>query len=124
MTGSHALCGLTATRQAQLLQNKEVSSVELVRAHLDRIGRLDPLVRAFTAVFAEEALADAALSDARRARGEARGALDGMPVSVKECYDLKGLATTLGLSNRLSHRAAADAALVTLVREAGGVILG
>ena len=55
---------LPATELARLLGRREASSVEIVRAHLDRIDRLDGRVHAFTDVFREQALADAAASDA------------------------------------------------------------
>lgn len=124
MAPPDALCRLTASQQSRLLAAREVSSRELVQAHLDRIGAVDPRLHAFCAVFPEQALAGAAESDARRARGAARGPLEGLPVSIKECLDWQGLAVTLGLPGRVGHRAPADAAVLTLVREAGAVPLG
>ncbi|HTQ48334.1 MAG TPA: amidase family protein, partial [Polyangiaceae bacterium] len=113
-----------ATELARLLGRRELSSVEVVRAHLDRIDRLDGRVHAFTEVFREQALADAAASDARRAGGSARGPLEGVPVSVKECFDVKGRATTLGLPAWRGRIADADSAMVTALRDAGAVVLG
>jgi fatty acid amide hydrolase len=115
---------LSATELAHVLGRQEVSSVEVARAHLDRIDRLDGRVHAFTDVFREQALADAAASDARRASGAARGPLDGVPVSVKECFDVKGRATTLGLPAWRGRIADADSAMVTALRDAGAVVLG
>ncbi|MBS2023667.1 MAG: amidase [Deltaproteobacteria bacterium] len=124
MTARDSLCALSAVQQSKALAQKETTSRELTEAHLARIDRLNPKLNAFCAVFHERALADADASDARRKSGDPRGPLDGVPVSVKECFDLEGQATTLGLTNRKDHKAPADAALVQLVREAGGVILG
>lgn len=118
------LCALTAVEQSQLLSRREVNSVELVGAHLSRIARLNPVLNAFCEVLGEEALAAAAASDARRSQGRALGPLDGLPVSVKECFDFKGRPTTLGLVQRKGRRAPDDAALVKMVRESGGVIVG
>jgi fatty acid amide hydrolase len=115
---------LPATELARLLGRREVSSVEIVRAHLDRIDRLDGRVHAFTDVFREQALVDAAASDARRAGGQARGPLDGVPVSIKECFDVKGRATTLGLPSWRGRIADSDSAMVTALRDAGAVLLG
>jgi fatty acid amide hydrolase len=115
---------LSATELARILGRRELSSVEVVRAHLDRIDRLDGRVHAFTEVFREQALADAAASDARRAGGTARGPLDGLPVSVKECFDVRGRATTLGLPSWRGRIADADSAMVTALRDVGAVVLG
>src|SRR5205814_337093 len=78
----------------------------------------------FTEVFHEEALAGARRADEERSRGQVRGPLHGLPVSLKESFDLQGRATTLGIPRRASHRAQEDAALVTALKEAGAVPLG
>lgn len=119
-----SLCDLPATRLAALLASRDISSRELVEAHLARIESRDGALRAFTHVFRERALADADRSDAERARGETRSPLHGLPVSIKENYDFAGEATTVGVEGRKGRLAAADAAMVTLLREAGAVILG
>jgi len=114
----------SAASLASLLDRREVTAAEVLRAHLDRISAVDGRVRAFTAVLTESALAEAAASDARRARGEARGPLDGLPVSVKECFDVQGRATTLGLPSWSDRIATRDSAMVTMLREAGAILLG
>ncbi len=120
----HELCAKGASELARLLRAKEVSSLELVRAHLERIERFDPQLRAFTQVFREQALADAEQRDLARRRGEALGPLHGLPVSVKESLDFQGLAATMGVPSRRALRAASNSALVQALREAGAVILG
>jgi fatty acid amide hydrolase len=115
---------LPATELARVLGRRELSSVEVVRAHLDRIDRLDGRIHAFTEVFREQALADAAASDARRGTGSTRGPLDGVPVSIKECFDVHGRATTLGLPSWRGRIAQADSAMVTALCGAGAVVLG
>lgn len=119
-----ALVSQPATKLKDLLDRREVSSVELTRAHLARIDALNGRVNAFTEVLRDDALEAAQKSDEARARGELRGPLDGLPVSVKECLSMKGRATTLGVETRKSHRADGDAALVRLLREGGAVITG
>lgn len=118
------LCTLSATHLAELLAQKRASSEELVRAHLDRIDRLDGKLRAFTEVLRDEALRDARRADDERARRELRGPLHGMPVSVKECFDMEGRASTLGVPARRNHCAKTDSAMVTALRRAGAVVLG
>src|SRR4051794_24896567 len=104
------LWSLTARRMADLLAKREISSADLVRAHLDRILELDAPLRAFTHVFRERALEEARRADDRRKKGEALSALDGLPISVKESLDSEGLASTMGVQSRTSHRATSDAA--------------
>ncbi len=115
---------LSATRLSSLLSRGEVSAGEVVRAHLERVDAVDGRLRAFTEVLREQALSEADASDARRRRGEARGPLDGLPMTIKECFEIAGRATTLGLPSWRGRIAARDAAMVTLLREAGAVLLG
>src|SRR4051794_13662188 len=103
------LCDLPATALCGLIARREVSSREVVAAHLERIGRVDPALRAFTQVFADRALADADRAD----RNAPAGALHGLPVSIKENLDLEGERTTLGVPSRGATPARRDAAMVT-----------
>jgi fatty acid amide hydrolase len=121
------LHALSATDMYALLERGEVSSEELVRAHLERIDALDGRVRAFTEVFRSRALDEARRADAERARPASsgvRGALHGMPVSVKESLDMAGLAATMGVPSRRNVLAKGDSGVVQMLREAGAVILG
>jgi fatty acid amide hydrolase len=119
-----ALWKLAATTVSSMLSRGEVSARDVVRAHLDRIDEIDGRVRAFTEVLRVEAMADAEASDQRRAHGEARGPLDGVPVTVKECFDMAGRTTTLGIPSWRGRIAQHDAAMVTALRDAGAVVLG
>jgi fatty acid amide hydrolase len=114
----------SAAKISSFLARGEVSSAEVLRAHLDRIDAVDGRIHAFTEVLREQSLSDAEASDARRRRGESRGPLDGVPVTCKECFDIAGRATTLGLPSWSGRIAARDAALVTMLREAGAVVMG
>ena len=115
---------LPAHELSARLSRGELSSREATQAYLDRIAAHGPALRAFTEVFEHQALADADLADQSRRRGEARSPLHGLPVSIKECFDLAGRSTTIGIPSRRGTRASEDAALVTLLREGGAVILG
>ncbi len=114
----------SAASLASLLERREATAEQVLRAHLDRIAAVDGRLRAFTEVLTESALSAAAESDRRRARGQARGPLDGLPVSIKECFDVAGRATTLGIPSWRGRIASRDAAMVTMLREAGAVVLG
>jgi fatty acid amide hydrolase len=120
----HALCEKPAHELANLLAAREVSSEEVTRAHLDRIAEADGAFHAFTTVLRPEALAGARRADEERRRGEHRGPLHGLPVTVKESLDFAGHASTLGTTRRRSIIAAEDAGVVEMLRRAGAVILG
>ncbi|HEY8087976.1 MAG TPA: amidase family protein [Polyangiaceae bacterium] len=115
---------LSASALSAMLGRGEVGAREVLAAHLARIDAVEDRVRAFTEVLREQATSEAAASDARRSRGEARGPLDGVPVTIKECYDVAGRATTLGIPSWRGRIAERDAAIVTALREVGAVILG
>jgi fatty acid amide hydrolase len=115
---------LPATELSSLLARGQTSAVEVLEAHFARIDRLDSQLHAFTELLRDRARADAAAADARRKRGESRGPLDGVPVSVKECFDIEGRPTTLGIPSWRERIADRDAALVTVLREAGAVVFG
>jgi fatty acid amide hydrolase len=115
---------LSASALSAMLARREIGAREVLQAHLARIDEVEPRVRAFTEVLREQAIEDADASDARRSRGESRGELDGVPVTIKECYDVAGRATTLGLPSWCGRVAERDAALVTALREAGAIVLG
>ena len=108
--------------QAELVRRGEVSSRELVELALDRIDTLDPELRAFVAVYPDRARAEADRADARRARGE-EGALLGVPIAVKDEFDLEGEVTGRGTS-AFNAPAAADAEVIRRLRDAGAVLVG
>jgi amidase len=114
-----AFAGLA--RQAGLVRDGVVSSRELTELYLERIARLDPQLRAYRIVLADEALAAAA--DADRRRGEDAPSLNGVPVAIKDDTDVAGQVTAHG---SLAHGgpAAGDAKVVRRLREAGAVLIG
>jgi amidase len=114
-----AFAGVTG--QAALVADGTISSVELVTALLRRIERLNPILRAFRIVLADEAPAEAAERDG--APGHARGKLHGVPIAIKDEIDVAGQITTFGSAARTA-RATADAEVVARLRAAGAVIIG
>src|ERR1035441_10050012 len=112
----------SATRQASLVRQRQVSSRELIAAHLERISSVDPKLHATVEVFAERALAEADSADAALARGETVGPLHGVPFSVKDSIEVAGTVCTAGTLGRLGAAASTeDAALVARLRRAGGI---
>ena len=112
----------TAQNLSQALAAGTLTAVELAAFYLDRIERLNPGLRAVITV-SEDAAAEAAASDGRRAAGAVRGPLDGIGVLIKDNVAAAGLPATAG-SPALARAAAADAFLVRRLRVAGAVILG
>jgi amidase len=111
------------TRLAALIRDREVSSVEVARACLDRIAEVNPRINAVVTV-APEALERAADADAALARGELLGLLHGVPCTLKDSLDTAGLRTTvgsIGWKDRVPER---DATVVARVKNAGAIVLG
>jgi aspartyl-tRNA(Asn)/glutamyl-tRNA(Gln) amidotransferase subunit A len=114
----------TIVELAPRLRRKEVSPLELTRACLDRIGRLNPALNAFITVTAESALAEARTAEVEFSRGEWRGPLHGIPVALKDLIDTAGTRTTAASGLFQSRVPAEDATVVQRLRRAGAVILG
>src|SRR6266571_2861799 len=86
----------SATAAAERLQRKEVSSRELTEAMLARIDSINPLVNAIVELRREEALRESSAADQAIARDELGGPLRGVPITVKEAFNVAGLHTTWG----------------------------
>ena len=114
-----AFAGLA--RQAELIRAGEVSSRELTELYLERIERLDPLLRSYRIVLAEEALAAADVADRRR--GDDAPPLNGVPIAIKDDTAMAGQVSARG---SLGHGgpAAEDDEVVARLRAAGTVMLG
>jgi amidase len=114
-----AFAGLA--RHAELIAAREVSARELTVLYLERIERLDPALRAYRVVLADEALAAAEAADARR--GDGAPPLNGVPIAIKDDADMAGQVTARG---SLAHGgpAEADDEIVARLRAAGCVLLG
>jgi len=106
------------------LRKKEVSPVELTRACLNRIEKLNPALNAYITVTAESALAEAHAAEAEISRGEWRGPLHGIPVAIKDLIDTADVRTTAASALFKDRVPDEDAAVVQRLRQAGAVILG
>ncbi|MBP7685038.1 MAG: amidase [Deltaproteobacteria bacterium] len=109
---------------ATLLDRRETSSEELVRALHVRADEIAPVLNAFTREFREEALLEARRCDVERARDELRGPLHGLPLTLKDNIDVVGAPSTVGLRADLSRVVTEDAVVVAAARRAGAIVLG
>ncbi len=113
-----------ATELTRLIRTKALSPVELTRAVLERIERVNPVVNAFCTLTAEQALAAAREAERAVTSGAALGPLHGVPYSIKDLNFTKGV-RTMGGSFIFEHRVPeADAAFIPRLRKAGGIFVG
>lgn len=118
-----ALFGLSATELGALFARAEVSPVEVTQAVLARIQLWEPHLHATWALDADVAMAQARESEQRWRSGRARGALDGVPVTIKENIATRGTPVPLGTAATLLAPANADAPPAARLREAGAVLI-
>jgi amidase len=117
------LLRLDATEQLALLSKQKVSAVELLKASLARHEQTHARLNAVVAVDLERALTHAKALDEQRAKGETLGLLAGLPMTVKDTFDVVGLPASSGLK-AYRQRQAEDATAVRLAKHAGVVIWG
>jgi aspartyl-tRNA(Asn)/glutamyl-tRNA(Gln) amidotransferase subunit A len=120
---SDGLHALTASDAAELLTKREISSVELTRAVLDRIRAVDGKIGAYITVLEEQALEAAAQADERIAKGDG-GPMTGVPIAVKDNMCTRGVRTTCGSRILENFVPPYDAHVVERLRAAGAVIVG
>jgi amidase len=118
-------CFQTATRLARAIRNGKLSSVEATETHLQRIARLNGQINALVVIDSERALKAARAADrARNRKGAKLGPLHGVPITIKEAFDVAGLRTTASHPPLRDNLAKSDASLVARLRSAGAIILG
>lgn len=112
----------SAVAFATMIRKREISSLELVRAHIERIREVNPSINAVVALLADSALREARAADERLAAGERCGPLHGVPVSIKDSIDIAGTRCTAGtLGRKNAAPAQCDATLVARLRAAGAI---
>jgi len=114
----------SATRQAEAIRSKELSSRELLDAFAARIERLNPAVNAVVTLDLERGEAAATAADEATARGEGTGPLHGLPITMKDALAVEGMRSTGGAVELTDHVPTTDADCVARVREAGAFVFG
>jgi amidase len=114
----------SATEQARAIRQKQISSVELTQACLERIAEVNPKLNAVVQLPAASALAEAREADRALAHGEIRGPLHGVPFTLKDAIETGGVISTGGTLGRANYVPKEDATVVKRLRDAGGILLG
>ncbi len=114
----------SAKTQAEAIRQKEISSYEIVEAHIRRIEEINPSLNAVVQLSAEAALESAIDADNALSRGIIFGPLHGVPFTVKDSFDTAGIITTAGTKGRESFIPDVDATVVSRLKHAGSILLG
>ncbi len=101
-----------------------MSPIDLVEAVLERIESVEPRINAFVNVFTEAARTAARVAEAEVSSGHYRGPLHGIPMAVKDLFDVEGSATTASSKVRADYFPSVDAHVITLLRQAGAIAIG
>lgn len=118
------LCFYAIRELSELIRTRQVSPVEVVLAHLARCDQLNPTLNAFVTLVPELALEAARQAERDLGQGNYRGPLHGIPVGLKDIFDTAGIRTTHGSSFYRDNVPEEDAACVTLLKQAGAIVLG
>ena len=115
----------TLAETAQLIRERQLSPVELTRACLDQIDRLNPALNCFITITAELALEQARQAEQALAKPSIQtGPLHGIPIALKDLFDTAGILTTAGSSFFFQHVPEQDAEVVRRIQQAGAILLG
>ncbi len=115
---------MSATKIAQLIREKKVSSVEVTKAFIDRQLAVNDRLNAVVMNCYTRALMEAKAADEALAKGEIKGALHGVPMTIKDSLDTEGVITTGATYGRQQYIPKKDATVVARVRAAGAILLG
>jgi fatty acid amide hydrolase len=119
-----AITDLSASELVEKITAGELSVQEVTEAHIQHIERVNGKLNAVVIPLFDEARAQAKGADQKRNRGEPVGPLHGVPMTIKEQYQVAGTQTTVGLTKEVGKKYNSDGPLVAKLRQAGGVILG
>jgi amidase len=119
------ICSMRATDMAALIQQKKLSALDVMQAHLRRIEQINPKVNAIvTQVPENQLLAQARAADEAVARGTVLGSLHGLPVGVKDMSETKGIRTTYGSPLFKDFVPTFDSLVVERIRNSGAILVG
>ena len=109
---------------APMIAGREVSPIEVMQSQLRRIEALNPDLNAYVSLYPDAAMAAAKEAEAEIAAGNYRGPLHGIPMAVKDLFQVAGMERTCGSKILSEGVANSDATSVARLREAGAIMLG
>ena len=118
------LCYASAGTLSRLVQQKELSPVEIIDAHLARIEATEPVLNSYITLLPEEARAAARRAESDIQKGDYRGPLHGLPVALKDLYNTAGVRTTSGSRIFDNFIPEQDCTVADRFRQAGAILLG
>ncbi len=118
------LTHLSATKLAQMIASREVSAEEAAKAYLARIASVNPKLNAIFQLDPQRILAEARQADSDLKQGKLRGPLHGVPFTMKDQLETKGIVTTNGCPELQNYIPTEDATVVKRLKDAGGILLG
>ncbi len=121
---SDVLHRLSLVEVSERMASGQLAPVALVRALLERIERIDPVLGSYALVTRERALAAAERAERELRSGRPRGPLHGVPIAVKDLCDVRGLPTAAGMPLLRDRLASEDSTVVARLEAAGAVLLG
>jgi aspartyl-tRNA(Asn)/glutamyl-tRNA(Gln) amidotransferase subunit A len=121
---SQDLCYFSAGDLSRLIKKREVSPVEVVKAHLARVEALEPALNSFITLLPEQAMEEAEAAEREIQSGRYRGPLHGIPVGLKDLFYVKGVRNTSGSKIFDRFIPDFDATLISRLKEAGVILLG
>jgi amidase len=113
-----------ATELLELLRDGSLGALELLELHLERVAAVNPVINCVVAMDEDGAREQALRADGAHGRGETLGALHGLPMTLKDVFEVVGMPATCGFAHLADHRPTRDAEVVTALREAGAVLFG
>lgn len=118
------LLDMDASTLATKIREREITSVEATNSYIRHLKKVNPHINALVENRFDQALQEAQVCDETIAKGESTGKLFGVPISMKECFAVKGMRTTGGLPHRRNVIDPDDAVIVQKLRSEGAIILG
>ena len=118
------ICFLSAQELGTAYRNRTLSPVEVTQEVLHQIEKLNPSLNAFCTLLSEQALTQATQAEEELSRGEDRGPLHGIPVSIKDNLFMEGIRTTFGSKLLENHICNEDAPIIERLRNAGAIFTG
>lgn len=115
---------MTATQIVNMLQKKEVSSVDVVSGYIERIKQVDKKIGAFITLCEKEALRSAQQFDNNKTKDDKLNVLSGLPIGIKDNISTEGILTTCGSKMLYNYIPAFDATVIKKIKEHGGIVLG